>query len=82
ANEPADGLPQDAWIGFLREPGPDATTRPYARPFDMATQRRILTVGACLTCHRQEEPLMLESIDHFQEVLGRRSAACVLPVWE
>jgi hypothetical protein len=81
-SEPRDGLPQDAWIGFLREPGPDATTRPYARPFGLATQQRILTVGACLTCHGQDEPLMLESIDDFQGVLNRRSAACILPVWE
>jgi hypothetical protein len=46
-----DGLPADAWTGFLRERAAAASTRAGARPFNVAEQRRILTVGACLTCH-------------------------------
>lgn len=79
---PEDGLPQDAWIGFLREPPKNASTRTSARPFSLAEQQRILTVGACLTCHQEKEPMMLEAIEDFTRVLRRRTPACVLPAWE
>ncbi|MGC8001577.1 hypothetical protein, partial [Salmonella enterica] len=41
-DSPQDGLPQDAWIPFLQEPQGISTTRPNARPFNLAEQRRIL----------------------------------------
>ncbi len=47
-----DGLPGDAWVGFLQERTSGASTRGDVRPFNVEEQRRILTVGACLTCHR------------------------------
>lgn len=48
---PEDGLPQDAWIGVFASRGPKSTTRPDTRPLSPDEQRRVLAVGACLTCH-------------------------------
>lgn len=79
ADNPQDGLPQDAWIGFLEESDRQATTRTFARPFSRAAQIRMLTVGSCLTCHREDDPIMLEGIENFQDILYRRSPSCVLP---
>lgn len=79
---PEDGLPQDAWIGFLQNAKGVASTRTYTRPFNVEEQMRILTVGACLTCHKEQDPLMEEAIVDFQKVYNRKSAACIVPVWE
>lgn len=38
-----DGLPEDAWIGFLKTRGFDSTTRENTRPFTVAEQLRILS---------------------------------------
>lgn len=78
---PQDGLPQDAWIGFLQEPKGVHTTRPYARAFRLAEQKRILEVGACLTCHQDNSSVMLESLEDFEAVKKRRSGECVAPIW-
>lgn len=39
-----DGLPEDAWIGFLKTRGRDSTTREETRPFTVEEQRRVLGV--------------------------------------
>lgn len=88
---PRDGLPQDAWIGFLqtdnqritnqRTTNTSLSTRPNARPFNIAEQRRILTVGACLTCHKADSKVMMEGLEDFNEVLKRVGGECVLPEW-
>ena len=49
-----DGLPADAWVGFLGERTAGTSTRTDVRPFTIEEQKRILTVGACLTCHQGE----------------------------
>lgn len=79
ADAEQDGLPQDAWIGFLQSPRGVSTTRPNARPFSIAEQKRILTAGACLTCHKDNSSVMLQSLDDFQAAIKRRSRQCVLP---
>jgi hypothetical protein len=82
ANEEEDGLPQDAWTPFLGIPAQPYATRTHARPFNPAEQARILTVGACLTCHDQRSQVMESALEDFQEVLDERSSFCVLPVWD
>lgn len=79
--DPRDGLPQDAWIGFLREPEAARTTRPTARPFSLAEQRRILLVGACLECHKPDEPRVARAFADFAGYRARLSPRCVLPDW-
>ncbi len=76
-----DGLPQDAWTGFLKEPNGIAATRSHARPFSIAEQQRILTVGACLTCHAPESTVMQKGLEDFESVWQERTAACRTPVF-
>jgi hypothetical protein len=78
---PHDGLPEDAWTGFLQERAGMVSTREGARPFSVAEQRRILTVGACLTCHRVDSPTMRQALADFTATLARRSPRCALPAW-
>ncbi len=78
---PQDGLPADAWTGFLRSREGMVSTREGSRPFSVEEQRRILTVGACLTCHAGDSPVMKRALADFAGEFGRRSARCVLPAW-
>ncbi|HEY3381183.1 MAG TPA: hypothetical protein VGK32_05400 [Vicinamibacterales bacterium] len=83
-----DGLPADAWIGFLEGPAVGEppllrrSTRADVRPFNVAEQKRILSVGACLTCHPPESAVMRESVRDFKAVLGRTTTRCLLPRWD
>ncbi|MCP3928695.1 MAG: cytochrome c3 family protein [Bacteroidetes bacterium] len=77
-----DRLPQDAWIGFLKKAQGISTTRPNARPFTVQEQKRILTVGTCLSCHAENSEVMLNSLENFQETLQNVRDLCVLPLWK
>jgi Cytochrome b/b6/petB len=77
----ADGLPADAWIGFLREPEAGSTTRKGARPFSLKEQRRILLVGACLNCHNEKEPRVAAAFADFRNFRSAVRPQCKLPVW-
>jgi hypothetical protein len=80
-NNPHDGLPEDAWIGFLDERSGKISTRTDVRPFTIEEQKNILTVGACLHCHEENSQIMLETLDDFEASLKKRSPECVLPIW-
>ena len=82
ALRPEDRLPEDAWTGFLRERTGTVSTRTNFRPFTVAEQQRILTVGACLTCHQEDSEIMKESLLHYRQLLDHLSPRCVLPEWE
>lgn len=79
ADEDHDNLPQDAWVGFLELPKGTPATRGNARPFTPQEQQRILTVGACLTCHQDNSPVMQQGLDDFDALLKRVSKRCVVP---
>ena len=79
SNHKEDNLPKDAWIGFLKTRDETSTTRTYTRPFTVEEQKRILLVGACLTCHEENSNVMKESLNNFDEVLKRISQNCILP---
>ncbi len=82
AHAPAeDGLPADAWVGFLQTRGGSVSTRDDVRPLSVEEQRRVLSVGACLTCHAAESPVMRESLRSFERVSARRQALCRTAVW-
>ena len=81
AKRKEDGLPEDAWIGFLEEPKSNRATRLDARPFNLKEQKAILTVGACLTCHKENGRVMKAALRNFRETLRRISKRCILPVW-
>lgn len=76
-----DGLPSDAWIGFLKERGYNSTTRDNTRPFSVEEQKIILTVGACLTCHEPNSYVMQSALQDFSSAIKKISSQCILPVW-
>ena len=76
-----DNLPQDAWIGFLTEPEKNIGTRTNVRPFNLEEQKRILTVGACLTCHKSTSKVIKKALFNYKEVLNNLSEKCILPNW-
>ncbi len=78
----ADGLPAGAWTGFLRTRLRDVSTRDDARPLLAEEQRRILTVGACLTCHDGASAVMQRALKDFDATLARRGPRCVVPRWD
>jgi hypothetical protein len=80
-NNKFDGLPADAWIGFLQERHNQAATRLNMRPFNIEEQQRILTVGACLTCHDEKSKVMQQGLLDFESVVKKKSEKCVMPVW-
>jgi hypothetical protein len=78
---PQDGLPADAWTGFLATRSDPASTHEGARPFSVAEQQRILTVGACLSCHAGDSAPMRAALHDFAGTLQRRKAVCAVPAW-
>jgi len=76
-----DGLPEDAWTGFLKAREGMVSTKEGARPFSVAEQRRILTVGACLSCHKGDSPVMKRALQDFDATVAGRSRHCALPAW-
>jgi quinol-cytochrome oxidoreductase complex cytochrome b subunit len=80
-NSKHDGLPEDAWTGFLQERKDQAATRKNMRTFNIEEQKRILKVGACLTCHDAASAVMKRSLFDFEKEIRAKSKSCVLPVW-
>jgi hypothetical protein len=78
---PEDGLPSDAWIGFLQTRTDQVSAHDGVRPFNTAEQQRILRVGACLTCHPGDSAPMRQAIVDFDSVLARKKPACAVPNW-
>jgi hypothetical protein len=82
-----DGLPADAWAGFLQERTVRTSTRTDVRPFTIEEQKRILTVGACLTCHQSDvagpAPRRMGNLwrQDFRTALARLSPQCLSPAW-
>jgi hypothetical protein len=76
-----DGLPADAWIGFLAGPKPDTTTRTTARPFNLEEQKTILLVGACLQCHNEADRRLAAAFADFAHYPKYLSKHCRVPDW-
>lgn len=77
---PQDGLPMDAWIPFLQERNNRVSTRLNYSPFSIEEQQQILTVGACLTCHKEDSKLMMRSLKmDFKLLLNQMTEACIKP---
>jgi quinol-cytochrome oxidoreductase complex cytochrome b subunit len=76
-----DGLPEDAWIPFLKNYTATNSTRINARPFNLAEQKSILTVGSCLQCHKSDSRVMKSTLIDFEKVMKSVSSKCILPSW-
>ncbi len=82
---PNDGLPEDAWIPFMKEVDKDVinSTRTDFRPFTVEEQQQLLLVGACLQCHKEDSNIMKESlVNGLTPLLKKLDDTCILPVWE
>ncbi len=77
-----DNLPADAWIGFLQNREGNISTRTNVFPFTIEQQKKILTAGACLTCHGEDSKVMTNSLNNFDELVKNRSTECILPFWK
>jgi hypothetical protein len=77
-----DNLPADAWTGFLQNRTGTVSTRSDVFPFNMEQQKKILTVGVCLTCHKEDSEVMKASLMNFNELVNNRNEACILPEWD
>jgi len=71
-----DQLPEDAWIGFMKEATAPCSTRSGLRPFSVKEQQRILEVGSCLTCHDGKSKVMELALEDFEQSKQRRSKRC------
>jgi quinol-cytochrome oxidoreductase complex cytochrome b subunit len=71
-----DGLPEDAWTGFLQEAKQPNSTRSDLRPFTVKEQKRILQVGSCLTCHDEKSKVMAQALENFELTKSKRSTKC------
>ncbi|MEI6062387.1 MAG: hypothetical protein WCR72_16930, partial [Bacteroidota bacterium] len=80
-NNKYDGLPQDAWAGFLTERRDQAATRIGMRPFNILEQEKILSAGACLSCHEGNSSVMKMTMIDFEKTKSRKSKKCVMPVF-
>lgn len=78
-NHKEDNLPKDAWIGFLKTRDETSTTRTYTRPFSVDEQKRILLVGACLTCHDENSTVIMEGLKDWKNILYKTTSKCILP---
>ncbi len=76
-----DNLPQDAWVGFLTEPKRNIGTRSNVRSFSLEEQKRILTVGSCLNCHKSDSKVMKATLFNLKNELKKISKQCILPEW-
>ena len=76
-----DGLPPDAWIGFLQEPPAGTTTRSNCRPFSLREQQKMLLVGACLQCHNEREPCVAPVFSNFDQYHDQIGEHCRVPDW-
>lgn len=80
-NNKFDGLPEDAWTGFLKERIGVSATRNAMRPFNIEEQKKILRVGACLTCHPEQSSVMKQSLQNFEKQVQKMSAKCIKPTF-
>lgn len=74
-----DGIPEDAWIGFLQTRTKDSATRSNARPLNSKEQKKILTVGSCLSCHPGNQKEIKRIYEDFQKSLKKMTPQCRKP---
>lgn len=77
-----DGLPEDAWVPFLKDVDENKTTstRSDFRPFSVDEQKRLLTVGACLQCHKDNSNEMRQSLEiGIDSIIKKISKECIVP---
>jgi hypothetical protein len=77
-----DGLPEDAWIPFLKplDKAKTYATRTDFRPLTLKEQQVVLTVGTCLQCHKPASKSMQNALkDGLAKQLKKLSNKCIIP---
>ena len=76
-----DGLPEDAWIPFLKDSSAKIlSTRTDFKPFSVEEQKIILTVGACLQCHQPQTKEIKDLLQNgIKKSLSNLDEKCILP---
>ena len=77
-----DNLPEDAWIPFLKNVDDSVinSTRTDFRPFNVEEQNRMLLVGACLQCHKDDSKVMKQTLElGLKPMLKKVTKECILP---
>ena len=69
------GRGTDGWVGLFDE-RPGRGTRRKARSLDAAEQRRVLRVGACLSCHPRSSDAIYADFRRALNKLDEPSSAC------
>jgi len=73
-----DNLPEDAWIGFLSS-RKNSTTRAFSRPFTIEEQKKILNIGVCFECHKQNDERLNNVFGKYINYKPHLSKSCILP---
>ncbi len=76
-NREEDGLPEDAWIGFMENVREGRATRSNIRPLNPDEQKRILEVGLCLDCHKKDSAFTYRLPDNYPAMKAGRSSQCL-----
>ena len=76
-----DSLPEDAWVGFLKEGRIPYATRNWLRPFTVKEQQHILEIGSCLTCHDGKSMVMDMALEDYSKICLKRKRQCIMPNW-
>lgn len=82
ANAPQDGLPQDAWIGFIKDLNIKTTysSHNYFYPLDIKEQKKMLQVGACVHCHEKDTQFLKRLTDgNYIKMLKAKKTSCIVP---
>lgn len=82
ANAPHDGLPQDAWIGFMKDLNKKTTysSHNYFFPLDLNEQKKMLQVGACIHCHQKDTPFLKRMTSgNYIKMLKAKKPNCIIP---
>jgi len=82
ANSPQDSLPQDAWIGFLKDLNGKTmySSHDYFFPLDLKEQKKMLQVGTCIHCHEKDDTFLKRLTDgNYLKMLKARKKDCVIP---
>lgn len=82
---PQDSLPQDSWIGFLKDV---SNNKKYSAhegffPLSLFDQKKVLQVGACLECHSDDKKFVNEMIyGDFKKLIRNKKKICIVPFEE
>jgi hypothetical protein len=82
ANSPQDGLPQDAWIGFMKDLNVKTTysSHNYFYPLDLKEQKKMLQVGTCIHCHEKDDTFLKRLTDgNYLKMLKAKKRECIIP---